>query len=71
MPDGTSLASIAVDRTASMGSGICIMYAPGTFTHDDETKAVVMDAAGDPIESIRTAVEACPTGALMLSDEGV
>jgi len=47
------------------------MYAPGTFTHDDETKAVVMDAAGDPIESIRTAVEACPTGALMLSDEGV
>ena len=61
------------------------MYAPGTFTHDDEskavvmdaagdhdeTKAVVMDAAGDPIESIRTAVEACPTGALMLSEEGV
>ena len=51
MPDGTSLASIAVDRTACMGSGTCIMYAPGNFTHDDETKAVVMDAAGDPIET--------------------
>jgi ferredoxin len=71
MPDGTSLALIAVDRTACMGSGTCIMYAPGTFTHDDETKAVVVDAAGDPMESMRTAVEACPTGALMLSEEGV
>ena len=47
------------------------MYDPGTFTDDDETKAVVMDAAGDPIESIRTAVEAYPTGALMFSEEGV
>ena len=47
------------------------MYDPGTFTHDDETKAVVMDVAGDPIDSIRTAVDACPTGALMFSEEGV
>ena len=47
------------------------MCAPGTFTHDDETKAVVVDAAADPIESIRTAVAACPTGALTLSEEGV
>ena len=49
-----------------MGSGTCIMYAPGTFDHDGETKAVVVDETGDPIESIRTAVEACPTGALTL-----
>lgn len=47
-----------------MGSGMCVMYAPATFGHDDHTKAVVLDAAGDPIESIRTAVEACPTGAI-------
>ena len=53
-----------------MGSGTCIMYAPGTFDHDGETKAVVVDETGDPIESIRTAVEACPTGALTLSEEG-
>jgi ferredoxin len=58
---------IEVDRAVCMGSGVCIMYAPGTFGHDDETKAMVIDAAGDPIESIRTAVEACPTGALSLS----
>ena len=55
-----------------MGSGMCIVYAPGTFAHDDEAKAVVIDPDGDPIEAIRTAVEACPTGALMLfRTEGV
>ena len=69
MPDGTSRASVTVDRVLCMGSGVCIMYAPGAFRHDDETKAVVMDPAGDSMESIRTAVEACPTGALTLSEE--
>ena len=29
-----------------MGSGMCIVYAPGTFAHDDETKAVVDRPAG-------------------------
>ena len=67
MTDGMDRTSIEVDRSLCMGSGVCIMYAPGTFGHDDETKAMVIDAAGDPIESIRTAVEACPTGALSLS----
>jgi ferredoxin len=51
-----------------MGSGMCIMYAPATFVHDEDTKAVVMDPDGDPDESIRIAVEACPTGALRLTD---
>jgi len=49
-----------------MGSGMCIVYAPGTFAHDAQSKAVVVDPAGDPIEAIRTAVEACPMSALSL-----
>jgi ferredoxin len=62
---------IVVDRELCMGSGMCIVYAPGTFAHDDETKAVVVDPAGDPIESIRNAVQACPTSAISLTeDEG-
>ncbi len=52
-----------------MGSGMCIMYAPGTFAQDEQTKAVVIDSAGDPVEAIRTAVEACPTGALSITDD--
>ncbi len=55
-----------------MGSGMCIVYAPGTFAHDEHTKAVVVDPAGDPIEAIRNAVQACPTSALhLLSKDAV
>jgi ferredoxin len=61
--------TIRVDREVCMGSGMCIMYAPNSFTHDDQTKAVVIDPAGDPVERIRVAVEACPTGALTIIDE--
>jgi ferredoxin len=52
-----------------MGSGLCIVYAPATFAHDDQTKAVVIDPTGDPVESIFTAIEACPTGALTVRTE--
>jgi ferredoxin len=58
---------ILVDRDVCMGSGMCCMYAPNTFDIDDETKSTVKDAHGDPIDTIRTAIEACPTGALRLS----
>ena len=51
-----------------MGSGMCCMYAPNTFDIDDETKSTVRDAHGDPIDTIRTAIEACPSGALTLID---
>lgn len=62
---------ITVDRERCMGSGMCIVYAPGTFTHDDQAKAMVVDPAGDPIDVIRTAVEACPTSALrVIEGEG-
>jgi ferredoxin len=57
---------IIVDRQVCMGSGMCCMYAPNTFDIDEETKSFVKNADGDPIEAIRTAVEACPTGALRL-----
>jgi ferredoxin len=60
--------SVDIDREACMGSGLCVMYAPGTFAHDDETKAVVLDPSTDDIGTVRTAVEACPTGALTLNE---
>ena len=66
MPEATPAWSVTVDRDLCMGSGMCIVYAPGTFEHDEETKAVVVDPAGDPLDAIRTAVQACPTGALRL-----
>ncbi len=67
MPD------ISVDRERCLGSGACIVYAPNTFAHDDQAKAIVVDPDGDPIDAIRNAVEACPTRALRLApdQEGV
>lgn len=50
-----------------MGAGMCSFYAPNTFGHDDEAKAIVIDPSGDPIEAIQAAVEGCPTGALRLT----
>ncbi|HSA49308.1 MAG TPA: ferredoxin [Yinghuangia sp.] len=57
---------VIVDRDRCIGSGMCLIYAPGTFTHDDEAKAVLLDHAADPPDDVRTAVEGCPTGALAL-----
>ncbi len=51
-----------------MGTGVCIAHAPGAFTHDEKTKAVVLSPIGDPLEVVAEAVEACPTGALRLLD---
>jgi ferredoxin len=50
-----------------MGSGMCSVYAPGTFTQDAQAKVVVLDPSTDSIEAIKAAVEACPTGALQLN----
>jgi len=55
-----------------MGSGMCTVYAPGTFTQDDQAKVVVLEPSTDPLESVRAAIEACPTGALeLLESSGV
>lgn len=57
---------VVVDRTTCIGSGMCVMYAPNTFDQDGEAKVVLTDPSGDPPDTVRTAVEACPTGALRL-----
>jgi ferredoxin len=56
--------TIEIDREICMGSGVCTVYAAATFVIDDETKSTVQDAAGDPLERIKIAAEACPTGAI-------
>ena len=59
---------VTVDRELCMGSGVCITFAPGTFAHDDATKAVVLDPAADLEGDIRAAAEGCPTGAILLAE---
>lgn len=59
--------SIAVDRDVCIGSGMCVTYAPGTFGQDQDAKVVVLDAVTDDAETIRSAVDACPTQAIRLT----
>ena len=59
---------IRIDRSLCMGSGQCCWYAPNTFDQDDETIAIVTDPSGDPLDTIQTAVECCPTQAISIVD---
>jgi ferredoxin len=58
-----------VDRDVCIGSGMCVVYAPGTFDQDAEAKAVVREPATDGLDVVRAAVEACPTGAIRLTTD--
>ncbi|MEV1063944.1 ferredoxin [Streptomyces sp. NPDC050263] len=59
---------VAVDRDSCLGSGVCVVYAPDTFAHDEEAKAVVVGPP-EPLDTVRTAVEGCPTRALRWTDD--
>jgi ferredoxin len=67
MPESAETPIISIDRDVCLASGLCLVYAGGTFVHDTEAKAVLVNPVSESIEQIRTAVEACPTGALSLS----
>lgn len=62
--------TVEVDRDACIGSGMCLVYAPATFEHDEEATAVLQDGALDDLETVKLAVEACPTRALHLTIDG-
>ena len=61
--------SVVVDRVACMGTGTCLVYAPGTLELDAEGKASVRAEPTDDLDAVRAAVEACPTNALRIVDE--
>jgi ferredoxin len=57
---------IEINRELCMGSGVCSAYASNTFEVDDETKAIVVNSAGNGPGEIEAAAEGCPTGAIRL-----
>ena len=60
----TGIVRITIDRERCMGSGNCAFHAPATFDLDDDMKAIVIDADGDPATRCG-AVDGCPTLALV------
>jgi ferredoxin len=60
---------IRIDRQRCIGSGVCVVHAPGSFDVGDDAKVTLLDGS-DPIEAIRAAIEGCPTRALSLVEPG-
>jgi len=60
---------IVVVRDLCIGAAPCVAVAGAVFQLDDEGKAIVIDPAGADDETIKLAAEACPTRAIILSDE--
>jgi ferredoxin len=58
---------IEVNRERCMASGNCSMWAPGTFDHDDEGIAIVVDPEGDPEETVQLAATNCPVSAITIT----
>jgi ferredoxin len=61
---------IEVDRNRCMASGNCSMWAGGTFDHDEEGIAIVIDPNGDPEETVQLAATNCPVSAITLFPDG-
>ena len=57
---------VVVDRDVCMGAGVCEAQAPEVFQLDDDGVLQVGELVDLP--AVRTAVRACPTGALRLID---
>jgi ferredoxin len=55
---------IDIDADKCMGSSNCTFWAPETFDVSDEGLAFVLDPEGDPTQKVRSAADACPTGAI-------
>jgi ferredoxin len=68
-PTGTTetRVRVVVDREACMGSGNCTYWAPAVFDLDDDGIAVVIGSLAGNEESVRSAMENCPTSAISLT----
>jgi ferredoxin len=61
---------IEVDRERCVGSGACEALAPDVFEVDDDGVLVLRrpQPAGDELNDVEDAVQACPTRALALAE---
>ncbi len=62
---------VAVDQDKCCGAGTCVMLVPDVFDQRDEDGVVVLLDEQPPEqlhESVREAVDMCPTGAIEVAD---
>lgn len=57
---------IKIDPEKCIGCASCTAVAPNTFEMNDEFKAIVKDEKGDDEETVKMAVQSCPTEAIII-----
>jgi ferredoxin len=60
--------NVEVDRTACIGSGICVGTAPGRFVLGEDQRSRAVDELIDPDEAVRDAAASCPVEAISVAD---
>lgn len=61
---------LIVDQNLCIGCGNCVPLAPKTFDLDSNSgKAKVINQNGDPQETIKNAIDGCPTQAIVWKKE--
>ena len=57
---------VSVNQEACIGCGACMSIADGVFEMDDQglSSVKVSEVPEDAVESVKEAVESCPTGAI-------
>jgi ferredoxin len=63
--------NVEVDRDVCMGSGHCIVEAPGAFDLDDDGISFVVDPAAVSEDTIIDTARKCPTQAISVHRDGV
>lgn len=59
---------ITIDYDRCVGSGICILTAPGVFAYNAERQSTVTDPAAEPEERVLEAAQGCPQLAITVED---
>lgn len=57
------------DRKVCIGAGLCVLAEEDVFDQDDDGIVVLIDDEPTDRESVRQAVQNCPSGALRLSED--
>jgi ferredoxin len=58
-----------VDSDLCVGTGTCASLCPEVFSLDGEVSVVTVDTVpGEHEEAVRKAVDACPTGAILIEE---
>jgi ferredoxin len=60
---------VRVDRELCIGVSNCVAIAPTVFKLDNESKAVVLDAASVNEKTLMEAAESCPQDAIIVEDD--